>query len=328
MRSAAFYNVILLGLAVALALPIAVQARQQGQTQNPPRESAGEAILRSVLDRVLGPAPNQVQQQPAAPAATPAPQLTPAQVMQQVLAHPRRNADRARDIHRHPAETLAFFQVEPGMTVVDYMPATGWYSRILIPYLGNSGTYIGLNPDLHPRLTGYWDMYRSAATRIPADAQTWVGNEGARVVGLNTNDDLSAWAGRVDRFLIMREIHNMRRFGWLHDTLVAARTLLKDDGLLGVEQHRARPDAPASYVLGDYGYQREEDVIALFSAYGFELVARSEINANPRDPANWAEGVWSLSPSFRGAPEGSRERSRRAAIGESDRMTLLFRKRP
>jgi predicted methyltransferase len=246
----------------------------------------------------------------------------------EVLAHPRRNADRVRDTYRHPAETLAFFRVEPGMTVADYMPAGGWFSRVLIPYLGEQGTYIGVNPNLHPSLTGYWDMYRGAATRIPADAQTWVGDEGATVIGLNTNDDLTARAGTVDRFLIFREVHNMRNFGWLHESLVAARTLLKTDGLLGVEQHRARADAPASYTLGNNGYQREEDVIALFSAYGFDLVEKSEINANPRDPANWEGGVWSLPPNYRGVP--ATDTARRAqldAVGESDRMTLLFRKR-
>lgn len=247
----------------------------------------------------------------------------------QVLASDHRADDRARDAWRNPSETLTFFGVEPGMTVVDYMPAGGWYSRVLIPYLGESGTYIGLNPELHPSLTGYWDMYRAAATRIPTDAQQWVGDIGADVVGLNTDDEaVAAHAGTADRFLIFREIHNMRRQGWLHDSLVTARTLLKDDGLLGVVQHRAAADAPAAYVLGDNGYQREQDVIALFEAYGFELVARSEINANPADPADWEGGVWSLPPSFAGAAEGSAERARRAEIGESDRMTLLFRKRP
>lgn len=239
-----------------------------------------------------------------------------------------READRARDPWRHPAQTLSFFQVAPGMTVVDYMPATGWYARVLIPYLGANGTYIGLNPDLHPSLTGYWDMYRDAATRIPADARAWVGDQGARVVGLNTNDDLAPHAGSVDRFLIFREIHNIRRFDWLHATMVAARTLLKDDGLLGVVQHRARTDAPMADVLGDKGYQREEDVIAIMGIYGFELVGRSEVNANPADPADWERGVWALPPSLAGAPAGSEERARRIAIGETDRMTLLFRKLP
>jgi predicted methyltransferase len=244
------------------------------------------------------------------------------------LADSRRDEDRARDAHRHPAETLTFFQVRPGMTVVDYMPAGGWYSRILIPYLGEQGTYIALNPELHPEMTGYWDTYRGTAERFPAEARGWVGDVGAKVIGTNTDDALDALAGTADRFLIFREIHNMRRFGWLHDSLVTARLLLKDDGLLGVVQHRAKPDAPASYTLGDNGYLREQDVIAIFAAYGFELVAKSEVNANPNDPANWEGGVWTLPPAYRGAPEGSPRRAELDAIGESDRMTLLFRKRP
>lgn len=246
----------------------------------------------------------------------------------QVLAHPRRAEDRARDQHRHPAETLAFFQVRPGMTVVDYMPAGGWFSRILIPYLGAQGTYVALNPELHPELTGYWDMYRGTAEKFPAQAREWVSEGGARVIGANTDDVPDTLAGTADRVLIFREMHNMRRFGWLHDTLVTARKLLKDDGLLGLEQHRAKADAPASYTLGDMGYLREKDVIALLDAYGFDLVAKSEINANAKDPANWEAGVWTLPPGYRGAPEGSARRAELDAIGESDRMTMLFRKRP
>lgn len=246
--------------------------------------------------------------------------------LQQALAHDRRADDRARDRWRNPAETLSFFRVEPGMTVVDYMPAGGWYSRILIPYLGPQGTYIGLNPELHPRLTGYWDMYRDTAARFPAEAREWVGDGHARVIGANTDDDLAALAGTADRVLIFREIHNMRRFGWLHDSLVTIRRLLKDDGLVGVVQHRAKPDAPIDYTLGNNGYQREEDVIRMFETYGFELVGRSEVNANPNDPANWEGGVWTLPPGYRGAPEGSARRAELDAIGESDRMTLLFRK--
>ena len=268
----------------------------------------------------------------AIPAGLAVPQPAAAQAsdpaLAAALAHSRRDGDRARDIHRNPAETLTFFQVRPGMTVVDYMPAGGWYSRVIVPYLGPQGAYIGLNPELHPSMTGYWDMYRGTAGKFPAEAREWVGGEGARVIGANTDDDLDSLAGTADRFLIFREIHNMRRFGWLHDSLVAARRLLKDDGMIGVVQHRAKADAPASYTLGDNGYQREKDVIALFDAYGFDLVARSEINANPKDPANWETGVWTLPPGYRGAPEGSPRRAELDAIGESDRMTLLFRKRP
>lgn len=260
--------------------------------------------------------PPAAAQQPAADAA-----------LSTVLAHSRRDEDRARDAQRHPAETLAFFQVRPGMTVVDYMPAGGWYSRILIPYLGEQGTYMSLNPELHPEMTGYWDTYRGTAEKFPAEARGWVGDEGARVLGANTDTVPEQLAGTADRFLIFREIHNMRRFGWLHDTLMTARTLLKDDGLLGVVQHRAKADAPASYTLGDMGYQREKDVIAIFDAYGFDLVAKSEINANPQDPANWEGGVWTLPPGYRGVGENAARRAELDAVGESDRMTLLFRKR-
>ncbi len=247
--------------------------------------------------------------------------------LEQVLGHERRADDRARDTWRHPAETLAFFQIEPGMTVVDYMPAGGWYTRVIVPYLGPQGSYIALNPELHPELTGYWDMYRGTAAKFPAEAREWVGEGHAKVIGANTDDDLAALAGTADRALIFREIHNMRRFGWLHDSLVTMRRLLKDDGLLGVVQHRAKADAPADYILGDNGYQREEDVIKLFEAYGFELVDKSEVNANPADPANWEGGVWTLPPGYRGAPEGSARRAELDKVGESDRMTLLFRKR-
>ena len=247
--------------------------------------------------------------------------------LEQVLGHERRADDRARDKWRHPAETLAFFQIEPGMTVVDYMPAGGWYTRVIVPYLGAQGTYIALNPELHPSMTGYWDMYRGTAAKFPAEAREWVGEGHAKVIGANTDDDLAALAGTADRALIFREIHNMRRFGWLHNSLVTMRRLLKDDGLLGVVQHRAKADAPVDYILGDNGYQREEDVIKLFEAYGFELVDKSEINANPADPANWEGGVWTLPPGYRGAPEGSARRAELDKVGESDRMTLLFRKR-
>lgn len=301
----------LLATSLVVAGPAAAQAQQEDR-------SVGQRILQGVLDSILPPQQQQQQQAEQPPAQGSA--------IEQVLAHPRRDADRARDAWRHPAETLAFFQVEPGMTVIDYMPADGWYSRVLIPYLGERGTYIGLNPELHPRLTGYWDMYRNASSRIPSDAREWVGLEGARVYGANTDDVPTQFHGRADRVLVFREIHNMRRLGWLHDSMVAFRNLLKPGGLVGVVQHRARPNAPISYVLGDNGYQREQDVVALFETYGFELIGRSEVNANPNDPANWEGGVWSLPPGMRDA-DTEAERQRRTAIGESDRMTLLFRKR-
>jgi len=126
--------------------------------------------------------------------------------------------------------------------------------------------------------------------------------------------------------MIMREMHNLWRTNLMRGELFAVRDLLKDDGLLGIEQHRARASASADYTNGNNGYLREKDVIALVEAHGFTFVAKSEINANRKDPANHKDGVWMLPPNFRNVKDEG-EKARLAAIGESDRMTLLFRKR-
>jgi predicted methyltransferase len=263
-----------------------------------------------------------------APAASAQQAQAPDPALQTVLAHERRAADRARDTWRNPAETLAFFQVRPGMTVVDFMPSGGWYTRVIAPYLGASGTYVAVNPRVPADATGFMASMRDTATAFPAQAAPWLGSGGAKVVGANVGTVAEDLNGTVDRFLIFREMHNLRRANWLHDTMLAARKMLKSGGMIGIVQHRAKADAPTDYVLGDNGYQREEDVIALLSAYGFDLVGKSEINANPKDPANWEGGVWTLPPGYRGAPEtDTARRAELDAIGESDRMTLLFRKR-
>ena len=241
------------------------------------------------------------------------------------LAHPRRDADRARDVWRHPTETLAFFRVRPGMTVVDYMPSGGWWTRILVPYLGDAGCYIGLNPDVAGGSEQLQKYFGGLAASLPAKAAEWTGVAPTHVGAFNTDGLPPALNGTVDRALIFREIHNLKRNGMIARELQALHGLLKPDGLLGVVQHRAKADAPDAYVDGSKGYLREKDVIAWIEAQGFELVGQSEVNANPRDPADHAAGVWTLPPSLR---LGDKDRERNQAIGESDRMTLLFRKRP
>ena len=235
------------------------------------------------------------------------------------LAHPRREADRARDQYRHPAETLAFFKVKPGMTVVDYMPGGGWYTRILVPYLGSEGRYIALNPapGSDPKLA---DNFGGLAQKFPGKAAQW-SLEGAQVQAFNSDSLPKELQGTVDRVLVMRQVHNVERFGWLPRELGIIRGLLKPGGLLGIEEHRAKGDAPDAYVDGSKGYMRQKDVIALVEAQGFELVGASEVNANPKDSADHPAGVWELAPTL------ATKREELRAIGESDRMTLLFRKR-
>lgn len=238
----------------------------------------------------------------------------------------RRDQDRVRDQYRHPAETLAFFKIKPGMTVVDYMPSSGWWTRILVPYLGEKGRYIGLNPDVRNASDAMKRMFSDLGSKFPAQVTGWTGVSADRIGAFNTQDLPDDLRGKVDRVMIMREMHNLWRQNLLRKELFALRDLLKDDGLLGIEQHRARASASADYANGNAGYLREKDVIALVEAHGFTFVGKSEINANKKDPANHKDGVWVLPPNFRGVSDDA-EKARLTAIGESDRMTLLFRKR-
>ena len=241
--------------------------------------------------------------------------------MQMALSAQNRTEDRARDQWRHPAETLTFFQVEPGMTVVDYMPASGWYTRVLTPYLGTNGRYIGLTPDPAAASNERFAEYFAG---LPADfrekSPSW-NLTGAPTAIYASGEVPEEMAGKVDRVLIFREMHNLHRSGAMHTELGRIREMLADDGMLGVVQHRAKEDASGDYTNGNNGYLRQKDVVGLIEAHGFELVSASEINANPRDTADYEGGVWTLPPSMRGDNEAMR------AVGESDRMTLLFQKR-
>lgn len=237
-----------------------------------------------------------------------------------VLSHPRRDNDRMRDRFRHPAEVLEFCGIAPGMTVADYMPAGGFYTRILVPYLGPKGRYIGLTPD--PASTGL-EKYKAFFAALPGPSQRELVQwklPGAQAEITPLQDVPQAVDGTVDRILLIREMHVLLGARALQGELTRLRRMLKPDGTLCVIQHRARPWADGDYTDGSKGYMRQSDVIGLIEAYGFKLLETSEINANPRDTADHPEGVWGIPPVMAGDMASQ-------AVGDSDRMTLKFRKR-
>ncbi len=252
---------------------------------------------------------------------------TPA--LEDVLAHERRDDDRARDEHRNPAETLAFFGVEPTMTVAEYGPGGGWYTRVLAPYLMPAGQYVAFNQDSEGR------AYRTRAQEARSKAWTetfkngiaeGMGVDADDVMAFETDEMPEGVAGTVDRVLIFRSMHGLNIGNSADAVLKAARIMLTDDGMVGVVQHRAPEGASYDdYGARQRGYMRKADVVAIFEANGFELAAESEVNANASDPANWERGVWTLPPVLATGEDDAR-RSEYLAIGESDRMTLLFRK--
>ena len=284
--------------------------------------------------------------------------------LQQVLdAQPEEN--QARYQWRHPAETLAFFGIEPGMTVVEVLPGGNWYSAILIPYLGSEGVLIGADYplDLWPNFPSVTDEFmagrRSWPQDWPAMAAQWRGDDGAEVLAMRIGgipDDLN---GSADAVLFIRALHNLAAFedrGGFHSAALAdAWSVLKPGGVVGVVQHsvpegrlaalgedawsalkpgvvktvqkRLAPKNRADrWADGSRGYLDRDDLVANFQAIGFELVGESDINRNPKDKPAEDEVVWRLPPSLRGSNDDPELRAKYEAIGESNRMTLLFRK--
>ena len=256
--------------------------------------------------------------------------------LRQVIAA-RSAEDMARDSARHPFETLQFFQVAPGMTVAEALPGTGWYTNILANYLGPKGTLYGINyPDsMWPMFDGAkdeWVAERIAGTaKFPELVKSFTDN-GIRTAGFTFSTVPADVVGTVDRVLLIRALHNINRFeskaGTRSQALAAVRSMLKDDGMVGVVQHRLAVPDQASGTDGSRGYLWEAEVIQAFEEAGFELVATSEINANPADRPGPEDTVWRLPPSLATSKEDAALRAKMQAIGESDRMTLLFRKAP
>jgi predicted methyltransferase len=120
--------------------------------------------------------------------------------------------------------------------------------------------------------------------------------------------------------LTFRNVHNWAKAGNADAMFTAFYDALKPGGILGVKDHRARPGTSFKQQI-DSGYMTEEYVISTAEKAGFKFVAKSEINANPKDTTDHPAGVWTLPPTLR---LGEKDREKYLAIGESDRMTLKF----
>ncbi len=242
----------------------------------------------------------------------------------------------ARYEWRHPQETLEFFGIEPGMTVVEALPGGGWYSKILLPYLGAEGQLIGADYslDMYP-LFGFFsdEILQSKKTWVAdwtAEAEGWRGGDGAAVSAFVFGALPDDMKGTADAVLFIRALHNLNRFepqgGFLTTALKNAYDVLKPGGVVGVVQHQAAEDKSDDWANGARGYLKKSTVIAFMQAAGFELVAESAINENPRDQPGEKDVVWRLPPTL-SIEDGNEETAdAMRAIGESNRMTLLFRK--
>ena len=262
-------------------------------------------ICRAALLLIATAAPLAAQGKEPLPAEAPTSPMTAA-----LNAPTRTPANAARDKYRHPAETLAFFGVKPGDTVVELWPGGGWYTEILAPYLANGGKLIAVPP------AGAYDK------RIRDKVGSNPVYGAVEIATFNAGQPTSIAPASADVVLTFRNVHS-----WLDEkapiadkVFAEAFRVLKPGGTLGVVEHRLPEEAEDARQMSS-GYVKVSTVRRLAEAAGFRFVESSEINANPKDSKDYPDGVWTLPPSLR---LGDKDREKYLAIGESDRMTLKF----
>jgi len=233
-----------------------------------------------------------------------------------VAAPGRDAANKARDGARHPEASLEFWGLKPGQTVIEVAPGGGYWSEILAPYAKNSGGhYIAATGKADQKLP---EKFNNVAVYGPVRYTVFSKDSGP----------LGA-PGSADLVLTARNLHNWIPGGFADKAMKDFYAVLKPGGILAFEEHRADPKPEATNV--NTGYVSTQHVIDLATKAGFKLEARSEINANPKDTKDHPFGVWTLPPSRQSSEDNKPSpagfnRAKYDAIGESDRMTLRFRK--
>ena len=231
----------------------------------------------------------------------------------QLLKAPYRTpANVARDIYRHPVETLAFFGVKDNSTVVEILPGSrGYFLEILAPYVKAKGLYIAANRDENaaPR---YLEDHQKFLARLKEDAVF----ANVKVTKFNADMHEVAPAGSADFVLTFRNLHNWIERNEIDGALRAFHKALKPGGVLGVTDHRGRTDISQEAQM-KFGYVREDVAIKLMEKAGFKLAGTSPVKNNPKDTKDYPDGVWTLPPTFR---LGDKDRAKYQAIGESDRF--------
>lgn len=254
-----------------------------------------------------------------------------ARIERAMLGDHRSEANKARNVDRHPVGTLTFLGLQDGMTVMEIWPGGGWYTEVLAPVIRHKGQFIvaGYDTDVPDQPQYRYRLQADLLDKFAALPDVY-----DQVVAVPFSPPASASLGApdsVDLILTFRNTH-----GWIGDGIAGAvfaefARVLKPGGILGVVQHRAA-DSADHVKSAETGYVPEAAVVELARNAGLYLEARSEVNANAADSKDYGEGVWSLPPSLALCQDIEAEvemaacNDRFMAIGESDRMTLRFRK--
>jgi len=238
--------------------------------------------------------------------------------LDRILAGEQRSAEnRARDIYRHPKETLLFFGLRENTKVVEVWPGGGWYTEIIAPLVSAKGKYYAARIQADPQSKYITDGLKSYEAKLQTRPDLY---GKIQLTELGPSGGEVAPPDSVDLVLTFRNMHNWMGRDYAPQAFASMYRALKPGGVLGVVEHRGNP-AVQQDPKAKNGYVNEDYAIKLIEGAGFKLVAKSEINANPKDTKDYEGGVWTLPPTYR---MGDKDREKYAAIGESDRLTLKF----
>ena len=231
----------------------------------------------------------------------------------------RSDKNKARNKFRHPVQTLSFFGIKDDMTVVEISPGGGgWYTEILAPFLREKGQFYAASFNKDSKIEYYRKNAQKFLDKLAARPDVY-----DKVIvtefEVGAKEKLEP-AGQADLVVTFRNTHNWLNNDIAEATFQAMHKVLKKGGTLGLVQHRGTEDMVGKE-WSKKGYVSEREIIRLAEAAGFELVAKSEVNANPKDTKDYKDGVWTLPPVYRLKDQ---DRDKYTAIGESDRMTLKF----
>lgn len=245
----------------------------------------------------------------------------------ELAENPQRGAAHLqRNPYRNPVDTLMFFGIEPQMKVLELWPVRGWYTEIIAPFLREQGQLTvahfkqQADRNSHEKHR-FWARLSYRLDQRITQHPEWFGE--VKRVTLDPPAFSPAFASeQFDMVLSFRNVHIWAEQGLLLATMENIFQTLKPGGVFGMVEHRAaRLTDLTSYAVE--GYTDEAYLIAVAEQVGFELVASSEINANPKDSKNYLKGVYTLPPTL---ALGLQDRQHYLNIGESDRMTLKFTK--
>lgn len=225
-------------------------------------------------------------------------------IYEQAVASPgRTDADRERDAGRKPDQVLEFFQIAPGMTVLDMFSGGGYYTEMLSEIVGPDGKIVAHTNTAYAGFVGDETINRFADDRL-ANVE----------ILLAENNELDLPAAEFDAVMLILAYHDIYYVdaanGW--PKIDGAKFLaeleqgLKPGGILAIVDHSATAGSPRE-TGGSLHRIDPQIVISELEAAGFVLEGRSEVLRNLED--DHSLGVFD--PAVR---------------GETDRFVLKFRK--